>query len=288
MPTRLSIPAAATVLFLSACSGNAAPVLFAVDAGTDELLSIDPNTGRASAIGRVEIGGVPVGGIRGLAFGPDGTLYGVDGFTDRLVIIDTETGQALEVGIVTAGGVDALAFRGDTLFGVTLFDGRLTDTLVSIDTTTAMATEVGLIEPEQNRTQAAHGLAATPDGTLFYTNQANDLFYEIDLEAIGPTTDASKLVGSHRPDPETDVELLTLTAAPNGTLYATDFLTDTLVTVDRETGALTEIGPLGFGDVRAIAAAPAGFGVVPVPAAGWLLLTGVGTLLLVRRRAQPA
>ena len=258
----------AALLAAQTSATRAATLLFATDTETDSLYSVNPATGAASRIG-------PLGfeEVTGLDFAPDGTLYGTDTEADQLVTIDPATGAATAVGSLGKPFVDSLAFIGNTLYGV----DRSTDQLVTIDTATGAATDVGSLDFGE-----VIGLAADAGGSLFGTDLTTDEFL-----SVNPATGEASVIGSHRPTPTTDTFLVNLTCAPDGTLFATDFAWR-LLTVDPATGALTDVGPLGQRDIFGLAAAPEGFGVVPLPAAGWLLLSGLGALAVLRRRGQPA
>ena len=70
-------------------------ILYGTDTITDQLLTINIQTGEASAVG-------PLGfdQINGMAFEKDSsTLYGVDASTGRLILINTQTGAGTSVGV---------------------------------------------------------------------------------------------------------------------------------------------------------------------------------------------
>jgi hypothetical protein len=67
----------------------------------------------------------------------------------------------------------------------------------------------------------------------------------------------------------------------NGLLLAINTVQDTLFTINTSSGLATAVGPLGIpATVQGLAAGA----VVPLPAAAWLLLTGVAALGLRARR----
>ncbi len=269
MTLRFAAALLAAGLACTTTAPRAATLLFATDTETDRLYSVDPATGSTTEIGPL---GSPF--VLSIAFAPDGTLYGIDRLRSELLTINTDTGATAVVGSLRNALVLGLTFIGSTLYSTN--EGF--DRLVTINTTTGAVSEVA---PLGSRNVT--GLAADASGALFATDTNRD-----ELLSVNPETGVTTVIGSNRGDrPFNDPSLLGLTFAPDGTLFATD-RGRRLVTVDPATGALTSVGQFGLTAVRGLAAAPAGFGVVPLPAAGWLLLSGLGALVLVRRRAQPA
>ena len=90
-------------------------MLYGTDCATDQLLSIDPTTGAATAIG-------PLGfeRVEGLALDPaSAVLYGSDTASDQLVAIDVATGAASALAQITGpltwtGGAHVFRRNGTT------------------------------------------------------------------------------------------------------------------------------------------------------------------------------
>lgn len=205
--------------------------LFAADSATNELLSIDPDTGVATAIGGF---GPPV---RELEFHSDGTLYGIDYFFDRLVTIDTTTGHVTAVtpngSLPEAAGVSGLAFDdSDTLFGTSIGS----DTLLRIDLTTGHATVIG-----PTGFTGINGLAFH-NGTMYGID-----FPSVQLVTIDTSTGAATAVGNF------GVPQVHSLASDGNTLYAVNPNNDRLFRIDPVTAVATDIGSLGIaGDVRGL------------------------------------
>ena len=270
--TVLAAPLAAA-LASQADLASAGTMLFGSDLGSggdpSALYGVDPTTGAATRIGSIGFDFVD-----SLAFSPDGTLYGAGlapGTNDNVLLtIDPVTGAGTQVTSLDRD-VFSLSFIGDTLYGV-----NSQEDLATIDILTGSFTEISFIG------DGTLGLASDSDGDLFAI-QIDELFtVDPATGATGPQTDLG------------DFNLRNATFAPDDTLFATDlgsrFISgdeSTLVTVDPANGDVTVVGNLGA-DLAGLAAAPAGFGVVPLPMAGWLLLGGVGALAAVGRRRESA
>ena len=152
------------------------------------LVVLDPATGAVtSTVGPV---GFPV---TGLAVDPaDGVIYGSTGAESdpqgALITINRDTGAGTLIGEVAGGDPAAdLTFLNGTLFG---WIERTPKDLATIDKATGAATIVGDSGLTQTR---GSGLAAAPDGTLYYTGSDDNGT----LQAAGGNT----LCGDGRPHP---------------------------------------------------------------------------------------
>lgn len=113
-------------------------LLFGIDDESDTLITIDPDTGAASAVGSL---GVDIDvNDTGLAFGM-GQLFLTDEVADRLYSVDPSTGMATEIGLLgRATDITALAYGNGALFGLTDHD------FVSINTDTAAITTLAMLD----------------------------------------------------------------------------------------------------------------------------------------------
>jgi hypothetical protein len=154
-----------------------------------DLVTLDRATGAViQTIG-------PVGfSITGLAIDPsNGTMYGSTGVEtsdSELVTINKQTGAGTLVGQLNDDDDPAadITFRGGTLFG--WLQGP--DDLATIDRSTGTATVVG----DSGLDTRGSGLAAAPDGTLYFTgSNDNGPLHTID-PATGSATVAATLDGT--------------------------------------------------------------------------------------------
>jgi len=145
-------------------SGGAEASLFAFDNNTDQLLSIDPNTGAGTVIGAVGFTEV-----MGLAFDSNtSTLYGVDAGSNQLITIDTATGAGTAVGALGVNFSDVVGAaydpNSDTLYATDVI-GPTSRGLYTVDTSTGTGTEVGAIG-----FGGVDALAASPGGGSITVN----------------------------------------------------------------------------------------------------------------------
>ena len=136
--------------------------LYGIDDPTDQLITIDPQTGEGTPVGFTG-----VSSNQGLAFTPDGTLYLV-GFPvggPRLYTVDPDTGEATEVGPFGSDldNTSSLAAIGDVLYA-SAYDpfGPPYDLLVTLDRETGEATIVGGFCPDKG-CLFANGLTFLPE-----------------------------------------------------------------------------------------------------------------------------
>ena len=202
--------------------------------------------------GAFTVRGEQVGGIQGLAFDSNSvTLYGTDIEQDVLVSIDSATGAATIIGDLGFGAVRGLAFDAatNTLYGI----DTKSEQLITIDPITGAGTAAGgaLGFP------GAIALAFDSNTRTLYT--ATRGFDE--LLSIDTTTGAATVIGSLAL-PLAGQELSGLAFdAGTGILFGsragvTSAETHVLVSIDRATGATTEVGDMGLQKVY-------GFGHIP-------------------------
>ncbi|MDP6814858.1 MAG: PEP-CTERM sorting domain-containing protein [Alphaproteobacteria bacterium] len=260
-----SLACAAAAVLLGTTSAHAA--LFGVSNITDELLTINPTTGAATAIG--SLGYVFPFGI---AFDSSGALFGVDNSTDQLYSINTTTGAGTAIGNLGFNIPNSLAFDGsDNLFAT----DRNTDQLFSINTTTGAGTAIG---PVGGGFGHVTGLAFDSSGTLYGVDNGTE-----SLLTINTTTGAGTLVGTL--GALGGIDLLGIAFDTSGTLFGAGNVSDQLYTINTTSGVATAVGPLGFSGVHGLSFVPDA-----VPEPGTLALFSLGLLGLgaARRRQNPA
>ncbi|MCH7720278.1 MAG: hypothetical protein IH988_04725 [Planctomycetes bacterium] len=232
-----TVLAMAAVMNLAACGGVKTGRLLGLDGGIfDALFEIDLDTGEGTVLHFFDVN--PSGG--GMVVGPDGTLYAAfSGAIDELVIVAPETGEVSFVGPFGFSAVSGLAFGSDgTLYG---FD-NISKQLITIDPLTGEGTAVGFV------VTSGTGLAFTPDGTLYLVGSPGGV---PGLYTVDPGTGKGTLVGTFGSD-FTSTEGLTVIG---DVLYASGHRCDppsfdVLVTLDRETGEATQIGPYCSGGCK--------------------------------------
>jgi hypothetical protein len=159
--------------------------------------------------------------------GPIGySVLGTLGGQDKLYSIDLNTGVATAIGLTGFADVDGLAFKPGTsiLYGV---DDR-SNSLVTIDITTGAGTLVGAL----GHRASDGGLAFTQSGELYWGDENRGLFSVDILSGAATSIRGGALV-------------LTGLTAQGEQLFAVRDGTDTLVKIDKTTGAISNIGSLG-------------------------------------------
>src|SRR5262249_36925642 len=220
-------------------------VLYGASSGADSaLLTINPATGAATAIGSIGIG------VGAMAVHPrTGVLYGVtapgfippSGTTRQLLRIDTKTGVGSVIGPLGATGfrfgIADLAFRSDgTLFGWS----ENSDDLITIDINTGAATIVG----NAGISTFGSGLAFDNTGTLYLAGGGgNGRFYTVN-PATGLTTLLGNLTGC--PFPGFPIPAMKFHPVTN-VLYAINrtfppVASGALITINPTTRVCTSIG----------------------------------------------
>lgn len=117
-------------------AGNSNGQLFASNRDTDQLFSVNMQTGAGTLVG----GFGAFTNVNGLAFNSSGILYGFDDGTDQIITIDTTTGAATAVVTVDNTNVSGIAFdSSDNLFATDSAAGNL----LSIDLGTGMHSVIG-------------------------------------------------------------------------------------------------------------------------------------------------
>jgi hypothetical protein len=242
--SRLVIAAALVCLWLvsAGSAGAQTKQLYGSDGAGGKLgnlVILDPATGAVTQT----VG--PVGfSVTGLAEDPsDGVLYGSTGREvdpqGTLITVNKATGAGTLIGALRDGEPAAdITFLGGILFGW-LEGSSLAEDLVRIDKATGVATTVDDSGLAGTR---GSGLAAAPDGTLYYAGSLdNGPLRTIDPDtgapSDGPTLDGT--CGS---------PIRALAFDPSGTLYGVrrgggNCLTGTeLITIDTDTGHVIAIG----------------------------------------------
>jgi hypothetical protein len=213
-----------------------------------ELLNVNRSSGAVTTIGATGYDGSVV-----LAFHPDGTLYT---FTrsdtddtdvpEQFATFDLMTGQATVKGTALAQRammMPAAVGPDGTLYAAGIF-GPLAHKLLTIDLQTGQATEVGSFGVEW-----IMDFAFDRSGRLWAANAAG--LYHIDT-ATGEATSVASFSGDLLGNTGS-WGVMGLHFAPDGTLYATDFVVDeseslgsSLFTVDPGTGVATRVAYLGL------------------------------------------
>lgn len=260
------VAASQAQLVLYAASGNG---------NLSKLYTINPATAQATLVGDILAGATPMV-ITGLSFHPGtGVLYGVTGNeyspSRRLVTIDPLTAQATLLGTLGATSSEAasdITFAANgTLYAWTTRGGPF----ASIDLITGLRTSIGTAA---NGTQS-NGLTFTPDGTLYVggPDAPGDLY------TVNTSTGVLTSVAPFSNVPLGFGAINAMASDPNGVLYASGRSSSMLVTIDRNTAAMTLVGNFSFGEADALA-----FSAVPEYSTSVLVILGLGMLFVVRRR----
>ncbi|MEZ6059031.1 MAG: SdrD B-like domain-containing protein [Planctomycetaceae bacterium] len=154
--------------------GNRPAFFYGVDAGPDNLVTIDAATGQVSTIGALGAN------IHGLTVTRNGELYALSGTnTDGLYSVDPATGQATLIGAVGRNAAWGLAYDPltDTLYGAGSTTGG--NGLMAFDRATGAGTVIGPGNPGMTATS---GVSFDPVRRKFLLfDNADDEFYEFDL-----------------------------------------------------------------------------------------------------------
>lgn len=274
--TFLAAIAIAVTTFSNIAAANAIELLLAVanfNTSNETLVSIDRNTGLATAIGTLDSQMAPFGlSDRG------GQLYTYDQLAQRIREIDPNTGATLatiDVGI-SPFGEGAIAFRSDGIGfmgsgGLFTFD-------VTGPSGSFINNYFGFSPPSMDGmdfdpvTGVLYGISSAFTGGAPNQNK----LYTIDEVTATPT-----IVGATG---VSDPNLGGLTFTEDGTLYA--ILNGQLYELNTSTGAATLVGSTGgfsaISGLTAITLADA----VPEPGTTLLLAACVGMLGFVRRRRR--
>lgn len=249
---------AAMLLHLTiSSSAQSSIILYGVDDTTDQLIQIDPLTGVGTAIGSTGISRVS-----GIAIDSDGTIFASRSDTDELYTINKSTGAASLIGSLGFTNVLDLAFDSNgTLYGID--DGL--DRLLTINTATGAATSVATLA----NTNLA-GMAFDASDKLYTTD-----FIDGNLLEINPTNGNLTLIGSFEIGSNS---IGSIDFNQNGTLFGSDFgASDSLYTINTNTGEATLVGPYGFSTVYAVAFDTSS---VPEPSSFLAMLIALGAFPL--------
>lgn len=222
-------------------SGSAGATLYGATGGNafSDLYTINPATGAAVSVG-------PIGfAVTGLAFDPTtGILYGVTSNQSpasphSLITVDPATGAGTLIGDEQLGntGIADITFDASgTLYGWS--EGS--DELVSIDKSTGQATQLG----DTGLSTYGSGIVDV-GGILYFTGQGN----EQDLRTVNKATGATTVVATLNGGPGFPGDPIAALTTDGATLYGalnTDFGDEVafLVTIDEDSGLITEIGPV--------------------------------------------
>ncbi len=141
--------------------------LYAVDATTDALYTINTTTAEATLIGEL---GIDVSQV-GLAFDNNNILYMVHANEKHLYKIDVLTGVTELIGAFQGDGIDAITWDGITLWGLS---ANGSGDLYHLDRNLARATLVGsLVDVNLNKHA---GLATNYDGNILGIDEDGFLF----------------------------------------------------------------------------------------------------------------
>jgi hypothetical protein len=235
-----------------------------------QLLQINTATGAGTLVGSIGFGT-----IEAIEFLSDGTLVGIAN-SNQLITIDTNTGAGQLVGTVTGfAWVEGLTYDGssDLLYGAaTIGPNADANRLITINPATAQPTSIApsFFGPNFWDVDA---LAVSAAGNIVgsHINTGPSLF------GVNPVTGVGTNIGP------LSMAVVGLDYAADGTLFGVTIPDiqaggpSRLVTVNPASGAIIDIGPIGFNTIQAIA-------FVPVPEPGGLALLGLGTLGVLCRR----
>jgi hypothetical protein len=297
---RLSKLASAFIAFISIlfASATGAQTLYGASGSNGVagvLYTINSGTGASVVVGPILAGATPLS-ITGLAMHPlTGVLYGAVGnntanFPSNLVTINTATGAATVVGAFGTAVSDIAFNAAGTLFA---WD-RNTNRLATVNTATGAATDLG-----------ASGLAAFAGGGGLAINAGGTAFVSATLTTPGTLDSVNTATGAGTTGPAltggplVNGAMTAMAFSTGGVLFAIDSnrsgspTTNSLVTINTATGAITNIGALpgdmdGLAFAVPLAGAPAN---IQVPTLGeWALillatiLAAVGVVSLRRAR----
>lgn len=225
-----------------------APIWATSQAGA-KLIQIDTKTGAATVVGLTGYAGTAP-----LAFHPDGTLYTFTqvmsadpSVPEQLAVLNPATGQATLIGSPLAERtriMPLIVSPDGTLYAAGIM-GSSANKLLKIDRATGQASEVGPFG-----VSGMMDLTYRSDGVLFGASQT--ALFRIDTET-GNTTLVATFGGDLIVSGSSRV--MGISYAPDGTLYATDFVStalgnSSLYIVDPATGTGTRVGNTGAAQVH--------------------------------------
>lgn len=310
----------AFLLFAVLVTGSAraarADYLLGVSDNGSRVIRIDPNTGQGVLVGNYGSGGPDsaediqtdaAGNLIVVGFVPK--VNNADSFRTTFARLDPVTFAPTILGTARAYEfVEGLANVNGVLYGsASTKDSYAIDTadhLIRIDLATNTFTEVGKFGPqflnvEDIAYSPIHGLIGVDIGTLDPATNFQTFHTMPALIRIDPTTGVATKIADLPPSSVQLVEnpfntllspygpfLAGLDFAPDGTLYASTLAThfggsSRLLKVDPLTGALTDVGDIGFLSIDGLIYVRS----VPTPASlPCLVLGGVLTAIGARRR----
>lgn len=194
---------------------------------------LDATTSTAPRVGTGEaellVQGARVAGANGIAVDADGRLFVASVWGREIVVMDPETGEVLD----RYGPDDGVQSPDDVAFGP---DG-------SLYWTDFFTGEVGRRQPDGTVTKQHVGSGVNPiafsdDGRLFVAQAfQGDGLYELDAEL----TAAPRVVIPDSATPPFTNQLNGMDVGPDGRLYAPRPLVGTIVSIDVDTGVVTEV-----------------------------------------------
>lgn len=269
-----------TVLLISSGGTAYAGTLFGIGAGR-QLVTIDPATGAATAVGQVG----SIGSISGIAFDPSGNLFGVRRFSNgattfwELMEIDTTTGSPTLIGAISNSnsttGPRPFSLASDGSGGLFAAEVGNQARLFRIDPTTLIGPTVLSTVVASIGLQGFQGVRALALGNDTSTLFGADLQTQ-QLVSFNTTTFAGTAVGSLGFG-----SVNSLSFDSSGTLFGIDTGSDQLLTISTVTGAATPGATVRLNgadvSVQAIAFAPQSTSAVPEPATfGLFGIGGIG------------
>ncbi len=258
-----------------------------------EVYDIDPATGAASLIGRINDGFVPGTGFlfddtfslardsSGMLFSVGRAFTGLAGVEPMVIEIDPSTGRGtfvtkLNASVFTSvNHIKAIAFSpADVLFAIapgTTPSGASSDALYTIDLTTGTETLIGFTGISR-----LDALAFAPDGTL-YGWQNPFTFYSLTTPGLGLVTIDPSTASVTDVNPLLDASHTVRSIAFDGfgQLFGAG---EELVTIDRSTGTATSVGSIGV-VIEGLESTHVS-SVIPEPASLLLFSVGCGLLLI--------
>jgi streptogramin lyase len=225
----------------AATDTNAEEVIYSTARVGEDLIKIDPDTGRMEVVGSIGIpGSIPI------ASAPDGTLYTVtDSYSltssnAQLAKVDPKTGKTTPIGAPwdKPVGTTALGVAPD---GTIYAGGLVGNKLYTIDPATGVPTEIGPFEGGKD----IQDFAFHPNSGAMYAVGSATLY------RLDPTT--AKLT-EVAPITNTNPYIEGIEFAPDGTLYATNGGPKSwLYRLDPKTGIGEKIAGLPTTSVRGAA-----------------------------------
>jgi len=214
-----------------------------------QLIKINTATGAGTLIGNIGFGT-----IEAIDYLSNGTLVGIAN-QNQLIKINTTTGAGQLIGTVTGfAWVEGLAYSSsnDVLYGsATIGPNADANRLIAINPATAQPTYIAPSFFGPNFWDV-DGLAASASGAIYgsHINTNPNLF------SVNPVTGVGTQIGP------LSMAVVGLDFAADGTLFGVTIPDiqnggpSRLVTVNPTSGAIQDIGPIGFNTIQAIAFVP--------------------------------